>query len=94
MHIETVAMNQLVDNGGRLFRTIRIQLDPVPPRARFCRNCQECCPVPDAWINRRNRRIRIAQAGPDSPGFAKRQREVSEAEPSLISHEYSFPVSP
>ena len=29
MHIEAVAMNQLIDNRGRLFRTIRVQLDPV-----------------------------------------------------------------
>lgn len=50
MYIETVAMNQLVNNGGRLFRTIRIPLDPVPPRERFGGNCQESCPVPDAWI--------------------------------------------
>jgi hypothetical protein len=94
MHIEAVAMNQLIDNRGRLFRTIRVQLDPVAARARFCSNCQERCTVPDAWINRLNRRIRMAQVGLDSPGFAKRQREVAETEPSLISHGYSFPVSP
>jgi hypothetical protein len=90
MHIEAIAMDQLIDNGGRLFRAIRIQLDPVPARARFCGNCQKRCPIPDAWIDRRNRRSWVAQAGPDSPGFGNRQREVSETEPSLISHRYSF----
>src|ERR1019366_1824877 len=55
--------------------------------------CQERCPIPDAWIDHRNRRSWVAQAGPDSPGFGNRQREVSETEPSLISHGYSFPVS-
>src|SRR5438105_40535 len=94
MHIEAVAMNQLIDNGGRLFRAIRIQLDPVPAHARFCGNCQERRPIPDAWIDGRNRRSWVAQAGPDPSGFAKWQREVSETEPSLISHGYSFPVSP
>lgn len=54
-------MDQLIDNGGRLFRAIRIQLDPVPARARFCGNCQERCPIPDAWIDRRNRRSWVAQ---------------------------------
>jgi hypothetical protein len=94
MHIEAIAMDQLIDNGGRLFRAIRIQLDPVPSRARFCGKCQERCPIPDAWIDRRNRRSWVAQAGPDSPGFGNRQREVSETEPSLISHRYSFLVAP
>jgi len=28
MHIEAIAMDQLINNGGRLFRAIRIQLDP------------------------------------------------------------------
>ena len=27
MHIEAIAMDQLINNGGRLFRAIRIQLD-------------------------------------------------------------------
>jgi len=93
MHIEAVAVYQLIDNGGRLFRAIRIQLDPVPARTRFCGNCQERCSIPDAWIDRRNRRSWVAQAGPDSPGFGNRQREVSETEPSLISHRYSFLVA-
>jgi hypothetical protein len=94
MHIEAIAVNQLIDNGGRLFRAIRIQLDPVAARARFCGNRQERCPIPDAWIDRRNRRSWVVEPGPDSPGFAKRQREVSETDPSLISHGCSFPVSP
>src|SRR6266487_60831 len=84
MHIEAVSMNQLIDNGDSLFRAIRIQLDPVPARARFCGNCQERCPIPDAWIDRRNRRSWVAQAGPNFPGFAKGQREVSETEPSFL----------
>ena len=94
MHIGAIAVDQLIDNGGRLFRAIRIQLDPVAARTRFCGNCQERCPIPDAWIDRRNGRSWVAQAGPDSPGFGNRQREVSETEPSLISHRYSFLVAP
>ena len=56
MHVEAVAMNQLIDNSGGLFRAIRIQLDSVPARARFSGNGQERCPVPDAGIDRGERR--------------------------------------
>ena len=35
MHVEAVAMNDLIDNSGGLFRAICIQLDSVPARARF-----------------------------------------------------------
>jgi hypothetical protein len=38
VHVEAVAMNHLIDNGGGLFRAIRIQLDSVPTRARFSGN--------------------------------------------------------
>ena len=48
-------MNQLIDDRGGLFRAIRIQLDPVPARARFSRNFRKCRPVPDAWIDREER---------------------------------------
>ena len=41
-----------------------------------------------------NGEVWIAQAGPDSPGFGKRQREKSEPELSLNPHGCSFPVSP
>jgi hypothetical protein len=45
-------MNQLIDNRGGLFHAIRIQLDGVPARARFFRNCQKRRPVADARIDR------------------------------------------
>jgi len=48
-------MNQLIDNGGGLLCAIRIQLDRVPARARFSRNCHERCTVPDAGIDRGER---------------------------------------
>src|SRR5258708_7312168 len=83
-------MNQLIDNGGGLFRAIRIQLDSVPARARFSRNGQERSPVPDAGIDCGERRSWVAQAGPDSPAFGKRQREESEPEFSLNPHGVPF----
>jgi hypothetical protein len=78
-------MNQLIDRSGRLFLAIRIQLDSVPARARFSRNGQERCPVPDAGIDRGERRSWIAQAGPNAPGFGKRQRKISATGISLIA---------
>jgi hypothetical protein len=87
-------MNQLIDNRGGLLRAMRVQLDGVPARAGFSCNCHERCTVPDAGIDRGERRCRVTKAGPDSPGFGKGQREVSETELSLISHEYSFLVAP
>jgi hypothetical protein len=59
----------------------------VPARARFSRDGQKRLAVPDAGIDRGERRNREAKAGPDSPGFGKRQRKVSEPELSLNSHE-------
>jgi hypothetical protein len=85
-------MNQLIDNRGGLFRTIRIQVDPVSADEGFACNCQERCPVPDAGINGGARRSWIPQAGLDSTRFGKWQREVSEPKLSLIPHGCSFPV--
>jgi hypothetical protein len=60
-------MNQVIDDGSGLFGAIRIQLDSVPARARFCRNGQERGPVPDAGIDRGEPRDWISQTGPDTP---------------------------
>ena len=83
-------MNDLIHNRGGLFRAIRIQLHPVAARVRFSRDCQEGRTVPDTGIDRGERRRREAKTGPDSPGFVRWQREVSEPELSLDPHDCSF----
>jgi hypothetical protein len=93
MHLKAVAMDQLIDNGRGLCCTIRIQLDPVSARARLVGNRQERSPVPDAGINRGERRRWVAQTSPDSTRFGKGQREVPEPELSLIPHECTFLVA-
>jgi len=78
MHLKAVAMDQLIESGRGLFRTIRIQLDPVSARARLVGNCQERRPVPDAGINRGERRRWVAQTSPDSTRLGKGKGEVHE----------------
>jgi hypothetical protein len=89
VHLKAIAMNDLIYNGGGLFRTIRIQVHPVAVRVRFLRDCQESCTVPNAGIDHGEWRSREAKAGPDPSGFIKRQRKVSQPQLSLDPHECS-----
>jgi hypothetical protein len=72
MYLKAVAMDQLIDSCGRLFRSIGIQLDPVSTSAGFPRDLRQGPSVPDARIDRRARRSGVMQTGPDSTGFGQR----------------------
>jgi hypothetical protein len=72
MNLKAVAMNQLVHDGGRLFRSIPFQLDSISTSGCPSGNLRKGSTVADARINGGIRRSGITQAAPDSAGFVER----------------------